>query len=88
MESHELVQCVDARVWAQEFRKVYPEVPEDEAIGWFANAIMAGYDDHYYRSREYKRMVRRALIPWWKRPFVSLAKYGRPSRTATQYLQP
>lgn len=40
---------VDAWAWAKEWIKTikeHPEVPNDEAcmIGWFANAIMAGYD--------------------------------------------
>lgn len=29
----------DAAKWAAEFVSRYPSVPEDEAIGWFANAI-------------------------------------------------
>lgn len=35
---------MDGAKWAAEFSKRYPSVPEDEAIGWFCNAIMAGYD--------------------------------------------
>lgn len=43
----------DAAVWAEEFVKMvakHPHIPTDEGamIGWFANAIMAGYD----RARE------------------------------------
>jgi hypothetical protein len=39
----------NAQVWAREFVKVaaaYPSVPHDEdaMVGWFANAIMTGYD--------------------------------------------
>jgi hypothetical protein len=39
----------DATVWAEEWMKtikLFPDVPYDEGtmIGWFANAIMAGYD--------------------------------------------
>lgn len=36
----------DARVWAQEFLKINPDCGVDEGslIGWFANAIMTGYD--------------------------------------------
>ena len=39
----------DATVWAKEWIRVikeHPQVPTDEGtmIGWFANAIMAGYD--------------------------------------------
>lgn len=38
----------DALVWAKEFMKVVHkhnvEVDEDFMLGWFANAIMTGYD--------------------------------------------
>jgi hypothetical protein len=40
---------MDAQAWAKEWMKTikdHPEIPNDEGcmIGWFANAIMAGYD--------------------------------------------
>ena len=40
---------VDAQVWADEWLKTlaeHPDIANDRAtmIGWFANAIMAGYD--------------------------------------------
>lgn len=40
---------VDAKVWADEWAKTlaeHPGIATDKAamIGWFANAIMAGYD--------------------------------------------
>lgn len=39
----------DALVWAQEFMKIWQEqsiemLDEDLMLGWFANAIMTGYD--------------------------------------------
>ena len=42
-------QSMDARVWAQKWMEHIKENPsiatdEDCMIGWFANAIMAGYD--------------------------------------------
>ena len=30
--------------WASAFCKMYPSIPEDVMIGWFANALMRGYD--------------------------------------------
>ena len=44
-----LIGNSDAKVWAEEFVKVVnlkPTIATDEGtmIGWFANAIMAGYD--------------------------------------------
>ncbi len=40
---------MDAKVWAEEWRKTiseHPDIPLDDGamIGWFASAIMAGYD--------------------------------------------
>ncbi|AXH68727.1 hypothetical protein SEA_SPARKLEGODDESS_9 [Streptomyces phage SparkleGoddess] len=40
----------DAQIWAKEFMKVWENEPidimnEDMMLGWFANAIMAGYDE-------------------------------------------
>jgi hypothetical protein len=48
---------MDARVWAQEWLKTiqeHPEIPTDEAsmIGWFANSIMAGYDNAMVIQKE------------------------------------
>ena len=45
----DLSQEFDARIWAKEWIKIlieHPDLPTDEGamIGWFANAIMAGYD--------------------------------------------
>ena len=44
-----LNDTVDAKIWAQEWMKVIkknPNIATDEGtmLGWFANAIMAGYD--------------------------------------------
>lgn len=50
MTEKDLFQTMDAQVWAKEFINVIAGFPDilsiDEAfmIGWFANAIMAGYD--------------------------------------------
>lgn len=44
-----LTDCIDARIWAEEWLKTIkdnPSIPHDEGamISWFANAIMAGHD--------------------------------------------
>ena len=51
----DLTGQIDARIWAKEFLKVAhakPEVPFDEEfmIGWFANSVMAGYDEAQRRA--------------------------------------
>ena len=48
-------QTMDARVWAREFIAVAQRVPfiaSDEGCmtGWFANAIMAGWDERCRRE--------------------------------------
>ena len=55
-----LPDCFDAQVWAREWLKTIkdnPGIPQDEGtmISWFANAIMAGYDNarrKYDKPRE------------------------------------
>lgn len=41
----------DARDWAEAFCKVNPSVDEGEALTWFANALMRGFDEHAARSQ-------------------------------------
>jgi hypothetical protein len=70
VEDTDLMQSFDASVWAQEFIKrvtINPSIALDEGtmLAWFASALMRGYDEHYWQSREYKRRVRRILHPWW-----------------------
>lgn len=50
MSKTNFTQTMDAAVWAEEFIsrvKENPDLATDEGamIGWFANAIMAGYDE-------------------------------------------
>jgi hypothetical protein len=60
----------DAQLWAAYFLETLRQNPEiiidhDLMATWFANALMRGYDEHRWRTLEYKRTVRRALFPWW-----------------------
>lgn len=53
----DLVGNTDAQRWAQEFVRMAeanPAIPTDEGtmIGWFANAIMAGYDEGQRKERQ------------------------------------
>ena len=50
-------ESFDAMVWAKAFVahvRANPEIATDEMtmVGWFANAIMRGYDEHARRMRE------------------------------------
>ena len=42
-------ETFDGHVWALEFNKRFPAVPVDDALGWFCNAIMRGYDEANWR---------------------------------------
>lgn len=49
-EGHEILKSFDARDWAKAFVAhvhQYPGIPTDEATmtGWFANALMRGFDE-------------------------------------------
>lgn len=44
------VQSMDARVWADEFCKLNTATDKGTMIGWFANAIMAGFDEATRRA--------------------------------------
>lgn len=53
----QLHDTVDAQVWAKEWLRVleeHPDICKDEGamLGWFANAIMVGYDHGYQRALE------------------------------------
>lgn len=41
----------DAMDWAKAFNKRFPAVPVDDALCWFANALMRGYDEWSARTR-------------------------------------
>ena len=48
-------QTIDASVWAKQWMRAFtadPLIAADEAtmLGWFANAIMAGYDEAQRRA--------------------------------------
>lgn len=55
---NEILQSFDCREWAREFVervKNNPSIATDEATmtGWFANALMRGYDERNKELRQY-----------------------------------
>jgi hypothetical protein len=46
MEAGDMISALgnDAMKWAEAFREQYPDVPQDAAFGWFANAMMTMWD--------------------------------------------
>lgn len=54
MSDADFTRSFDARDWAKAFIetvKAKPEIPTDEGtmIGWFANALMRGWDERQWR---------------------------------------
>jgi len=35
---------MDGMLWSIEMHKYFPQVPQDDLLGWCCNMIMAGYD--------------------------------------------
>jgi hypothetical protein len=67
---------MDAMVWADEFCKRFPPVSREDALGWFANAIMAGYDTAQMRlSADNARLT------------AELAEARREMEKCSQYLK-
>lgn len=52
MEQNDLLQTMDAKVWADEFMARFgsrkDDIDADLMLAWFANAIMTGWD---FRAR-------------------------------------
>lgn len=65
-----LHETMDASIWADEFNKVLVsrgEQPHDLGwlIGWFANALICGYDHHYESERKRLKGKREARRQFW-----------------------
>ena len=58
----DLLQTMKAEDWAKEFMRITNgSVDEETMIGWFANAIMCGWDHHWWSTKEYKKSIEDAL---------------------------
>ena len=99
-------QTWDASVWAGEWLKTikeHPDVPTDEGtmIGWFANAIMCGYDKAHQKIAEKSKEPKAdpGLFPcpiiggkgnelWLvQRPAGAIALYKAVGRTDFAYIE-
>lgn len=61
-----LTQTIDAEVWAKEWLRIIeknPSIPMDAGcmIGWFANAIMAGFDEANRRNEKVLKSVNESV---------------------------
>lgn len=59
MKATELASSMDAVIWAREFCKLNSSADFEMMIGWFANAIMAGYDEAKRRARKEASSVKK-----------------------------
>lgn len=69
MMKSKLPHSIDARDWVKEWLETIkkdPSIPTDEGtmLAWFANAIMAGWDEHKRRSPD-KPSVPAADVEKW-----------------------
>src|SRR5665213_703018 len=77
LTNRELIGNIDAVTWAEEWCEIAREIAEDKderevidegwMIGWFANAIMAGFDQGYNQQRRDIARLKYALNHWWNR---------------------
>ena len=51
---------MNAERWAEEFVALHGG-DKGLMIAWFANAIMCGWDNHYWTTSEYKASINNAL---------------------------
>lgn len=86
--------CMDAQVWAKEWAETivkHPEVPNDEGamIGWFANAIMAGYDEACRRQGNRNGELKAVAAKYEDLLFAVSMKYPNETRheTALRYIR-
>lgn len=60
LSGNELLQTMDAQVWAKEFMSLFAdrkeEIDEGLMIAWFANAIMTGYDHQRWQLEKEGRI--------------------------------
>ena len=58
MADNDLLNTMDARVWAAEFMRITEGVADESImLAWFANALMCGWDHHYWQTDEYKQKM-------------------------------
>jgi hypothetical protein len=60
-----LTQEFDAQIWAKEFMRIVigsgKPITEEWMFTWFANAIMAGYDNHRWKHEHEIARLKNAL---------------------------
>lgn len=51
-----LLDTTDAKLWAKEFVRIFPQYAEDEELFfvWFANSIQTGITHEYWKHHDFK----------------------------------
>lgn len=64
MTATELVGTFDAKVWTNQFFKHNPKcnIPYDIVLGWFANALMSGYDQPIIKKMSRQQVIDRLEV--------------------------
>lgn len=68
-DGKKLPHTIDARIWAKEFVTILKQNNLDASdegwmISWFANSIMAGWDEAERRERN--RSIWQKILRWWR----------------------
>ena len=64
MADNDLLNTMDARVWAAEFMRITEGVADESImLGWFASALMCGWDHHYWQTDQYKQKMAKLIDP-------------------------
>lgn len=72
-------QTMDAKLWAQEFVRLFPAHDEGLMLAWFANAIMRGYDN---ARAKYEHPVAAAATV--KRVALRVKQYNGPTAVSAE----
>lgn len=82
VDEKRLLGNADAKVWAEEFVKLCnkkPEIATDEGtmIGWFANAIMAGWDRGRDNFIDKQKVMDSIKLVYDSKPFKNATEFKK-----------
>lgn len=72
---------MDGKLWAEEMHKYFPQVAEDELLGWCCNMIMAGYDEAMRRCAALDTSDELVEALLWVREYIRRYVIIHPSST-------
>jgi hypothetical protein len=52
---------IDGSLWAEEMHKVFPQIAQDDLLGWCCNMLMAGFDEANRRNAALSAMPKQPV---------------------------